>query len=45
MPEETHDCFVISSEAPKKLFELDSSHRKEVIIKDLDFGQKPEYTI
>ena len=40
MAEETHDRFIVSSEAPKKLFELYSSHRKTVIIKDLDFGQK-----
>ncbi|OJZ05789.1 hypothetical protein [Sphingobacterium sp. 40-24] len=40
MPEETHEPFIVSSESPRKLFELDSSHRKTVIIKDLDFGQK-----
>ncbi len=40
MSEEAHEPFLISREAPKKLFELDSSHRKTVIIKDLDVSQK-----
>lgn len=40
MSEEAHEPFLVSSEAPKKIFELDNSHRKTVIIKDLDFGQK-----
>ncbi|WP_293942784.1 MULTISPECIES: hypothetical protein [unclassified Sphingobacterium] len=40
MSEEVNEPFLVSSEAPKKFFELDSSHRKTVIIKDLDFGQK-----
>jgi hypothetical protein len=40
MPEETHDPFIVSIEAPSKLSELHNSHRKIVIIKDLDFSQK-----
>ncbi|WP_293887913.1 MULTISPECIES: hypothetical protein [unclassified Sphingobacterium] len=40
MPEETHEPFIVSSEAPSRLSELHSSHRKTVIIKNLDFGQK-----